>query len=921
MYQMRRNILRLYITKQTLIMKSANKYLSRLIRCFILLFTTLSYQSLILLIEANISNVSAQVQPSLCATPGRDGNGVTASGIINTYYPGASNSTANAGATSIRLGAINPNGATTPIAAGDLLLIIQMQGADINSSNNDSYGNGVSGGGNDTNLLTAPTITGASGNLNNANFTAGNYEYVVATGAISGGAVSIRGAGTGGGLINSYSNTPFGTQGQRTYQVIRVPQYANVSLSSTLTAPDWNGSSGGILVYDVAGNLNLNSANININGKGFRGGGGRRLSFGAAGLSAADYATSSSLSANGSKGEGTAGTPRYLIDRATITLIDNGIEGYPNGSYGRGAPGNAGGGSTDGNPNGAARPSPQDVVVNGENSGGGGGGNGGSGGLGGRSWQTALFSGGFGGNVFATNGNRLILGGGGGAGTNNDGTSESPEITPRTNGDGRASSGAPGGGMVLLRTGTVSGNGVINANGINAFNTRQDGGGGGGAGGSVIATATSASLAGLTINARGGNGGSIFNFTDPHGPGGGGGGGVIFHTGAQTTNVDGGLPGTGGDLGNPPNPILENDRNFGATPGQRGIAQTPAPIPGIRSGAECLPLLTVNKITSTPGPILKPGKATYTITVSNATNRATATNVNIADPLPASFTFDGSITPTIALNGGATRTATTNPIAGATNLDFGTFDIPGGGNVQITFTANVGTNVPDGVYQNGATATYLNPISLTPGGTLTSSYDPASSTGEDVGVGTLPPPPPPNVLSLRGVKRITNATRNGAPIAGVNFNQVIDDPTDQSDNASIWSSSPLSPLGITRIDPQLLLQTGDEVEYTIYFLADGNQPIPNVRFCDPLPLGTTLISDSFGSDSGILLNVANITNNQTNISDGDRGSYYPPVAPLPGNNVCPSQSNSTGAVLVNLGTADNTPGNNFGFIRFRVRLE
>ena len=39
---------------------------------------------------------------------------------------------------------------------------------------------------------------------------------------------------------------------------------------------------------------------------------------------------------------------RYLNNGGA--LLDNTVEGYPNGSYGRGAPGNAGGGGNDGNP-------------------------------------------------------------------------------------------------------------------------------------------------------------------------------------------------------------------------------------------------------------------------------------------------------------------------------------------------------------------------------------------------------------------------------------------------------------------------------------------------------------------------------------------------------------------------------------------
>ena len=141
----------------------------------------------------------------ICGVPGKDGPASSISGIVNTYYPGTAN--VSAGSTSLPVG--SPSGAATPIQAGDLLLVIQMQGADINSTNTDAYGNGAAGG-------------PASGNLA-SNFSAGLYEYVVASGPVAGGSVSIS-----SGLANAYfdEDYPVGaaSQGQRRYQVIRIPQ-------------------------------------------------------------------------------------------------------------------------------------------------------------------------------------------------------------------------------------------------------------------------------------------------------------------------------------------------------------------------------------------------------------------------------------------------------------------------------------------------------------------------------------------------------------------------------------------------------------------------------------------------------------------------------------------------------------------------
>jgi hypothetical protein len=284
-------------------------------------------------------------QAQVCAIPGKDGPGGTLSGVINTYYPGAAS--ASAGSTSISIGVATGSG--TAIASGDLLLVMQMQDAAINSTNTDSYGSGVSGG-------------AASGwtAINNS----GVYEFVVATSG-AGGTVTIRGAGSGNGLVNSYTNAAAsGTQGQRRFQVVRVPQYSSATLGSGLTALAWNGTAGGILVFDVAGALSLGSATVNLSGMGFRGAGARQLSGSTSGGTSTDYVNVSTNNFHGNKGEGIAGTPRYVYDSATDTVLNTGAEGYPNGSTARGAPGNAGGGGDD-----------TDLTANQQNSGGGGGSN------------------------------------------------------------------------------------------------------------------------------------------------------------------------------------------------------------------------------------------------------------------------------------------------------------------------------------------------------------------------------------------------------------------------------------------------------------------------------------------------------------------------------------------------------------------
>ncbi len=460
--------------------------------------------------------------------------------IVNTYYPGTASVTS--GSKTITVG--TSRGASNSIQAGDILLVIQMQGANINSTNSDSYGDGVSGG-------------NASGELSSGTI-AGQFEYAVAVNAVGSTGGTIRLATP---LKNSYTNTdPTSTTGAFRFQVVRVPNYSSITfvLAGSLTGSVWNGTSGGVVAIDAGTITNLillgGGTLINASGIGFRGGAGRQLTGigSASGYANTDYRTLASADVNAAKGEGTAGAPRYLRTTGTSTIADYGSESMPNGSSARGAPGTAGGGGTDGNP-----------PDNSQNSGGGGGANGGAGGKGGNSWFSSLDIGGFGGAVPSyLSKDRLLMGGGGGAGTSNNG--------------GIVSSGAAGGGIVLLRVDhfasfLATAPAAIYASGSNADVAANDGGGGGGAGGTIYVTVRSGNIP-LNLQANGGNGGNSYvtatSAGDSHGPGGGGGGGVIrtnaaFSSGGGTSVLAGthGVTTTG-------------NRAFGSTDGSAGTTST-----------------------------------------------------------------------------------------------------------------------------------------------------------------------------------------------------------------------------------------------------------------------------------------------------------------------------------------------------------
>ena len=453
---------------------------------------------------------------------------ITATGsIVNEYARLTAD--VNAGSTTITSSSItlnDNNRFTSALSAGDLLLIIQMQGAQINASDEPNFG----------------AIT----QYNNA----GNYEWAEVKSVSFPSTIELS-----CGLQNSYSS--WGNT-----QIIRVPRYRQLTVngSGNITAPQWNGQTGGIVVIETDKALNLNSTNaIDVSGKGFRGGADPTPSLGQFGV--LNFANSNN-EYGAEKGESIAGSQS-----------DYANWGFP---FCKGAPANGGGGG------------------NAHNAGGGGGANAGNpalytgngnpdisntswitawnlesanfanstssgGGRGGYTFSSGNINaltlppgnpsnggdyrrnnGGLGGKPLLYSGQRVFMGGGGGAG--------------EENGDD-GGNGGNGGGIVLIRSfDVINGSGFIRANGANGGNTTpgflsggNDGAGGAGGGGAVIVN-SSLSISGISIEAKGGNGGNQdlpVNITEGEGPGGGGGGGYVsLSNSLPNVNVNGGANGT-----------------------------------------------------------------------------------------------------------------------------------------------------------------------------------------------------------------------------------------------------------------------------------------------------------------------------------------------------------------------------------------
>ena len=409
----------------------------------------------------------------------------------------------------------------SPLAAGDLIFIIQMQGASMTTANDTTYGSLISYG------------------------NCGNFEFLEVADVPSSTQIT-----TACQLKNSYSSSG------RT-QVVRVPRLTTLTVGSggSMTCPPWNGSTGGVLILEVVNGITVNSGGtINATGKGFRAGQN-------AGENNTDYGIQNyvfNLSTFGAeKGEGIGGN----------TSDYDGMSGR----YCKGAPLNGGGGANAHNAGGggggncgtlgwtgrgvpdvsnASWANAWNLEYSGFASS-----NSSGGGKGGYSFsasnQNALVQGPtnaiWGGDIRRENGGRgghpldystgkIFMGGGGGAGDQN---------------NNYGGAGGNGGGIIyLLCYSTISGSGQINSNGDNGISTNSsgtDGAGGGGGGGTIFLDATGL-ISGVTANANGGNGGNqsvaIFE-SETEGPGGGGGGGYIAaSSGAITRNANGGNNGT-----------------------------------------------------------------------------------------------------------------------------------------------------------------------------------------------------------------------------------------------------------------------------------------------------------------------------------------------------------------------------------------
>ncbi len=215
------------------------------------------------------------------------------SGVVNQYVA----------VTSVNLNSVTVS-SSQGFSVGDRVLLIQMKGATISSTNNASFGQ-IQNYGN-----------------------AGNFEFTNIA-AINGTTIT---------FVQNLCKT-FTVSGL--VQLIRVPVYNQATVVGTLTSQPWNGTVGGVVAIEATAGIALN-ANIDVQGQGFVGGTWTNGFF-----ACGDPNFANSGNTAGKKGEGIAAAPMNMDgNRAPLA---NGGGGSNSGNPGAGGGSNGGAGGRGGN--------------------------------------------------------------------------------------------------------------------------------------------------------------------------------------------------------------------------------------------------------------------------------------------------------------------------------------------------------------------------------------------------------------------------------------------------------------------------------------------------------------------------------------------------------------------------------------------
>ena len=396
-----------------------------------------------------------------------------------------------------------------------------------------------------------------------------------------------------------------------------------------------------------------------------------------------------------------------------------------------------------------------------------------------------------------------------------------------------------------------------------------------------------------------------------------------------------------------------NDKLYEINPSGEIRELADAPSGGSHDGASCFSVGLEKEVDATD-PVPAGENVTYTYRIANSS--AIPMTVTLTDDLRSVADYSGSSDNENSTPVNGTYTGTINTPSGTVELsnsdqtlNISDISLAPQSFTEITAEVTVPRTATPDTYYNQATI-----VDLPPGfvDQVNSDYPP-SATYQDPTPLSVTESLVPNLLL---VKRITAI--NPGQSDEVQFNSFVNDDSDNNGN---FDDDPDNDPNWPDVDDTYLrgainvadIQPGDEVEYTIYFLSNGEEDATNIKICDVVPDNMTFVTNSYGSEAGmgLALDETNLptepNRNLSNAADTDEGTFYAPGTAPPTvtfgdppteRNLCSkvttenttvevnATNNNNGAIVVEIdslpeATDPGTPANSYGFVRFRAEIQ
>jgi uncharacterized repeat protein (TIGR01451 family) len=430
----------------------------------------------------------------------------------------------------------------------------------------------------------------------------------------------------------------------------------------------------------------------------------------------------------------------------------------------------------------------------------------------------------------------------------------------------------------------------------------------------------------------------------------------------SVTNAGGNYDTPNGNANNEPNGLTGGAyfRNGGATPGSLYTLQMGGAASTLVYGATNASFLLESDSSDAGDAPLSYGNPTHTIVNGlrlGASVDADAGFLNSSnatgDDTNGTDDENGVTIPTLTQGQSATISVNVNQVTAGTGRLQGWIDWNGDGDF-----ADAGEQIATNLQLSAGTSGTISVPVTVPAGAITSaptfarfrwsttadlSSTPTATNGEveDYQVSIVAAAPVNAKVLL--VKRITAI--NGDRVKNPNdptkaLNQVLNNPATVNDDAGVfWPSGFL----VGAYQPGLV-QPGDVIEYTVYFLNAQGANASEVRVCDRIVGEQQFVSDAYGVGQDIEYQLGTSPNpvqylTKASLTSVDRGELNVstgtivgcPAPSITGNNngtvivdvTSPTLSTSTGQVnIISLpgATAPGTPISSYGYFRFKAKV-